>query len=206
MGGHAARLNQAAALLDQFQEAPDEAVRKGALQLATVYRLLSKRVLAGGSTLEKFAKAKTVDDIASLTSEAARRTAQIQEAWRLLPLGVASVMDALIDSERLSDGRVLYLRLTCKERAELETVMKELFPDIRPHQKDGQIVDVSVNLFREWLERRLELRGREVSGRGTTLLAEQPQVFRQRRVRARLPGRRGAPASAPCRPRGSSRA
>lgn len=149
--GAVSRLNQATSLLGQFRGAPDETVRTAASELKGIYGTLAERLLAGVSIWGKFAKAKTADDIAALVPESGKSGAEIQEAWRLLPLGVAAVTHALVDSARLSDGKLSYLRLTREERAKLNTEIKTLFPNVRPEEKGGQVVDVSVNLFRAFL-------------------------------------------------------
>jgi hypothetical protein len=149
--GAVGRLKQAVALLDPFRVARDESIRTAADDLTTVYQAVAERLLAGVVIWEKFAKTKTTDDIAALVPELGKHGAEIQEAWRLLPVGVAGVTHALIDSDRLTDGKISYLRLTRAERARLIDEIKAMFPKVKPEEKGGQIVDVSVNLFRGFL-------------------------------------------------------
>jgi hypothetical protein len=145
------RLNEAIALLGLFQTSADEPVRTAASTLKGIYNALAERLLADVSVWEKFARTKTADDIAALVPESAKNAADVQTVWRLLPLGVASITDALVDSTRVVDDKTPYLRLTRAERTKLATQIKALFPNLRPEEKGGQIVDVSVNLFREFL-------------------------------------------------------
>lgn len=149
--GAVSRLKEATSLLEQFREAHDEPVRTAAEDLKGIYQTVADRLLAGVVMWEKFAKTKTTDDIAALVPESSKNASEVQEAWRLLPLGVAGVTHALVDSGRLTDGKLSYLRLTRAERTRLSADIKALFPNVRPEQKGGQIVDVSVNLFRAFL-------------------------------------------------------
>lgn len=149
--GAASRLKQATALLEQFRGSPDEPVRTAAEDLSTIYRALAEKLLSGVVIWEKFAKTRTAEDIAALVPETGKNAAEIQEAWRLLPVGVAGVSHALVDSERLTDGKISHLRLTRSERARLNDEIKALFPTVKPQDKGGQVVDVSVNLFRGFL-------------------------------------------------------
>jgi hypothetical protein len=145
------RLNEATSLLIRFRDAPDEPVRAAANELSGIYGTLAARLLKGLSVWEKLAKAESVEDIAALIPESSKNAADLQDAWRLLPLGVAAVTDALVDSTRLVDGRVSYLRLTRAERARLNLEIQERFPNVRPRDKGGQVVDGSIILFRGFL-------------------------------------------------------
>jgi hypothetical protein len=146
-----ARLNEATSLLLRFRDAPDETVRAAARELNGAYETLAARLLKGMSVWENLAKAKSIEDIASLIPESSNSAADIQDAWHLLPLGVAAVTDALIDPTRLVDGRPAYLRLTHAERARLNMAMQDRFPNVRPGDKTGHVVDMSVNFLRAFL-------------------------------------------------------
>ncbi len=149
--GAVSRLKEAIQLLDRFRTSPDLAVRSAAEDLSTVYEAVSERLLSGVTIWEKLAKTKTADDIAALVPESAKQAAEVQDAWRLLPVGVAGVTHALVDSQRLTDGKLSHLRLTRAERAKLIKEIGVLFPRVKASEKGGQVVDVCVNLFRGFL-------------------------------------------------------
>jgi len=145
------QLNEAIVLLGRFRTTPDARLRAAASELGGAYATIAARLLKRTSIWENLAKAKSVDDIAALVPESSKSAEDIQEAWRLLPLAVSAVADALVDSTRLLDGKVAYLRLTHAERATLNLDIQKRFPNIRPGDKSRHAVDVSVNLFRAFL-------------------------------------------------------
>ena len=61
--------------------------------------------------------AKTREDIATLVTEASSVGADVDAAWRLLPKVTLALSMALIDDERVTDGKVQHLRVSAAQRA-----------------------------------------------------------------------------------------
>lgn len=111
------RLKDAALLLRQFDAAEDQRVKESASQMQGICETLAATLLADVGIWEKLARAKSADDISALVPESAKSASDMNEAWRLLPLGVAAITHALVDADRPTNGKLSHLRLTRAERA-----------------------------------------------------------------------------------------
>lgn len=77
---------------------------------------------------EKLVDLKASQPMGSLIGEASKHAALAEEAWEALPVAVAAVADALVDTERTTpQGNLGYLRITSEQRTGLLSQVKDLF-------------------------------------------------------------------------------
>ncbi len=143
------RLREGALLLSPFLATSDGKMKDAAKALSDVYGGLGDRLNAGLVVYEQMAKVKDQDGLAALLPETSKLAADVDEAWRLIPVAVAGVAHVLVDQDRTIYGKVGYLRISRKERAELLQTIKTLFPGLK--EGEGHAVDVSASLFRQFL-------------------------------------------------------
>lgn len=148
--GAANRIREASLLLQQFSKS-EPSIKEAAEGLQKVLGVLSDALMASVALWDKFALAKTADEIRALVPEGGKVVSDVDEAWRLLPLGMVGVTHALVDDTRVTNGKVSHLRVTRSERAKLAQEIANLFPTAKPGAKGLHAVESSVKLFGEFL-------------------------------------------------------
>ena len=147
--GHVRRASQ---LVEPFRGHEQRFVAVGAEHFSVVCDALIRSMAGALTTIAKFLSTppeRRDPQLASFVGELSNWTAQSDEAWRALPVAVASVSDALVDNDRLQDGGVRYLSISSAERAALSDKLQLLFGDgvtegIRGHMPAP---DASARLF-----------------------------------------------------------
>jgi hypothetical protein len=150
--GAISRLRQAIVRFDQFKDSRDKQVSEAAVHMQLALENLSARLMKSVGLWEKLSAAKTEEAVTALVPEAGKIAADVDEAWRTLPIGLASGTHAMVDQDRLSPtGTLAYLRVTREERARILADLKTFFPKVTGAPKGGHPVDVAASLFIQFL-------------------------------------------------------
>jgi hypothetical protein len=96
-------------------------------------------------------RAKDQDDIAKLVAEGSAIAADFDAAWRLLPQGIIALSYALVDTERLTNGKLQHLRLSSVERAALVSRITREYPNAA-RGGGGHAIDVSASVLLKFLK------------------------------------------------------
>jgi hypothetical protein len=92
------------------------------------------------SSLQCFYKWPHGERLATGTSPAAAVAAYAEEAWQTWPAATLTLGYALIDRERVTDGRLNHLLLTAEERRSLFAKIDKYFPDTPDQMSVGRDV------------------------------------------------------------------
>ena len=99
---------------------------------------------------EAMLKIKTQNDVAQVISQGSELRADVDEAWRMLPQAALALSFALLDEERLTDGKVQHLRISSADRAVLISRIKREYPNAQK-QAGGHAIEVSASLVLKFL-------------------------------------------------------
>ena len=124
-------LRTATSFLVPYATSPRKEVRNAASAIRLVYDLLSEAFEGSIEIDEKLADDPNGRTIAPLFTDASSCAIAADRAWRLLPIAIAVLSDAMVDPGRTSsDGNVAYLTLTSEEAANLIKQIEVFFgPD-----------------------------------------------------------------------------
>ena len=124
-------LRTASSFLVPYTMSPRKEVRNAASAVRLVYDLLLDAFEGSIEIDERLADEPTGGTIAPLFTDAGSCAIAADRAWRLLPIAMAVLSDALVDPARTSsDGHVSYLTLTSEEAADLIKQIEVFFgPD-----------------------------------------------------------------------------
>jgi hypothetical protein len=144
------RILEGRAQLSQYRMSATPAIKLTADAFDDAFGALEAAWRRSISLDERVLRARTREDLAGLVSEASKVASDADEAWRMLPLGVAALAHSLVDNNRKVGGNVGYIQITSAQRAALIASTKSTLPkSLRSGNQHA--VDASARMFREFL-------------------------------------------------------
>jgi hypothetical protein len=144
------RFQDARALFVAELKSPKQAVNLVGTVFTSAFEALEHFCDRGITLEEAMHKVKTQEDVAKMASDLSALAADADEAWRLLPKGVIALSFALVDDERLTDGKLQHLRLSAAERASLIGRINREYPNAGK-KSGGHAIEVSASLLLQFL-------------------------------------------------------
>ena len=110
------KLERANDSIQRYANSKNEAMRVAVTGFDTCYKELISALNASIQTEEKLMNVSDKQQLGAVINDASQWAAQADEGWKLLVFATAASTHALIDNERLDDGKIAYLNITAAEK------------------------------------------------------------------------------------------
>lgn len=144
------RVQDARGLMVPHKESRSTNVREAANACDQLFLILQELWATGNRLDEELLKVKDQEGLAALVPKLSKRSADLDEAWRKLPLVAALAAHTLVNEDRLASGKLAYLHLTRTERETMVSRIDRLFPKAS-QPGGGHAVDVAAGILRQTL-------------------------------------------------------
>jgi hypothetical protein len=146
-------LRQAQAQFKRFQGHDTDLVDKAAQAFLRGYGTIADGLTRTLGVYDKLNSVSDSSQLGPLLTEASQSAAEIELAWKVIPLATVLLTHALVDQNRLVDNRLAYLTISTAQRAALVTTIDRFFgAAAKGEPKGGQhAVQFSSIVLRQFL-------------------------------------------------------